>query len=129
MEQEVKATFEKLTKPPITRMQLVKYAGASGDFNPIHTDEEFALNSPMKGLIAHGMLSMGFLTQYVEKLVGDPLKIKEITVQFRSIVRPSDVISLEAKEVVSINNLQKLELHAKNQHESIVLKGEAFIDK
>lgn len=113
--------------PKITRIQLVKYAGASGDFNPIHTDEEFAKNSPLKGLIAHGMLSMGFLTQYVEKIAGDPLLVHDVSVQFRGIVRPDDVVTLEAHELESDDELRKLQLVIKNQNEAIVLKGEAII--
>ena len=48
-----------LVKGPIERIQLVKYAGASGDFNPIHVDEEYAKSAGMKSVFAHGMLSMG----------------------------------------------------------------------
>lgn len=127
MGKSVKQSFEKVSMPKITRIQLVKYAGASGDFNPIHTDEEFAKNSPLKGLIAHGMLSMGFLTQYVEKIAGDPLLVHDVSVQFRGIVRPDDVVTLEAHELESDDELRKLQLVIKNQNEAIVLKGEAII--
>jgi acyl dehydratase len=50
-----------LRKPPITKLQLVKYAGASGDYNLIHTDDETARTVGLDGVIAHGMLSMAFL--------------------------------------------------------------------
>src|ERR1700694_5319275 len=50
-----------LRKAPITKMQLVKYAGASGDYNLIHTDDETARTVGLEGVIAHGMLSMAFL--------------------------------------------------------------------
>ena len=67
------------TKKPITKVQLVKYAGASGDFNPLHFDEEYAKKRGLKKLIAHGMLSMGFLSEYVESVFEitniDPKKI------------------------------------------------------
>lgn len=119
--------FEKKTLPPITRTQLVKYAGASGDYNPIHTDEEFAKNSPLKGIIAHGMLSMGFITQYVEESIGNPLLIKELTVQFRAVVRPGDVVTIEVVEESTEQDVTNLKLEVKNQENSIVLKGEVFI--
>ena len=48
----------------MTRVQLVQYAGASGDFNPIHWDPERGEEMGLGGVIAHGMLSMGFLGQY-----------------------------------------------------------------
>ena len=54
-----------LVKEPITRTQLVRYAGASGDFNPLHFDDEFARSAGMGGAIAHGMLIMGFAGQAI----------------------------------------------------------------
>ena len=44
--------------PPVTRLQLIKYAGASGDFNPIHTVDEAAEEAGLPGVIAHGMLTL-----------------------------------------------------------------------
>ena len=54
----------RLVKPPVTHNQLVRYAGASGDFNPIHTDPEAGKAAGI-GLIAHGMLIMGFAGQAI----------------------------------------------------------------
>ena len=54
-----------LVKGPIQQIQLTRYAGASGDFNPIHQDDEFARAAGMGGVFAHGMLSMGFVGQAV----------------------------------------------------------------
>ncbi|MBT3432967.1 MAG: dehydratase, partial [Nitrospinaceae bacterium] len=59
-----------IIKDPIAKVQLVMYAGASGDFNPIHTDDEAAQARGLKGVIAHGMLSMGFLGQLAEAAFG-----------------------------------------------------------
>lgn len=59
-----------LAKAPVSRTQLVKYAGASGDYNPIHFDDEAARAGGLRGVIAHGMLSMGFLGQFVEAAFG-----------------------------------------------------------
>ena len=52
-----------LVKAPIEQIQLTRYAGASGDFNPIHQDDAFAKAAGMGGVFAHGMLSMGFVAQ------------------------------------------------------------------
>ena len=59
-----------LVKPPIQQIQLTRYAGASGDFNPIHQDDAFARAAGMGGVFAHGMLSMGFVAQSVTDWVG-----------------------------------------------------------
>ena len=52
-----------LVKAPITHLQLVRYAGASGDFNPLHTDPKIGEMIGTGGIIAHGMLIMGFVGQ------------------------------------------------------------------
>jgi len=54
-----------LVKEPITRVQIVRYAGASGDFNALHFDDEIGKRAGMGGIIAHGMLIMGFAGQAV----------------------------------------------------------------
>ena len=55
---------------PLTRTDIVRYAGASGDFNPIHHDEAFALSAGMPGVMAHGMLSAGILASFVTRWFG-----------------------------------------------------------
>lgn len=50
--------LEERVLPPVTRLQLIKYAGASGDFNPIHTVDEAAAEAGLPGVIAHGMLTL-----------------------------------------------------------------------
>jgi acyl dehydratase len=59
-----------LVKGPIRQIQLTRYAGASGDFNPIHQDPEFAQAAGMGSVFAHGMLSMGFVAQSVTDWLG-----------------------------------------------------------
>ncbi|WP_328820840.1 MaoC/PaaZ C-terminal domain-containing protein [Peribacillus faecalis] len=59
--------IEAIENDPISKVQLVKYAGASGDFNPLHTDDQFANKAGIDGVIAHGMLSMGLLGKYVRQ--------------------------------------------------------------
>src|SRR6202158_3688484 len=62
-----------MVKPPITQHQLNRYAEASGDFNPIHLNEEAARRVELDSVIAHGMLSMAFLGQYISLLIAsDP---------------------------------------------------------
>ena len=83
-----------IVKDPITKVQLVKYAGASGDFNPIHFDEETARNRGLKGIIAHGMLSMAFLGQLAESAFGAG-NVRKLEVHFRGMVNLGDVITLK----------------------------------
>jgi acyl dehydratase len=86
-----------VTEAPITKVQLVKYAGASGDFNPIHTDDETARGVGLSGVIAHGMLSMGFLGVYAAELVGAAGFVQSLKVRFSGMVQPGDVLVCRAR--------------------------------
>jgi acyl dehydratase len=66
----------------ITRDSLVRYAGASGDFNPIHYRDDFAQAVGLPGVLAHGMLTMGLAVQVVVDFVGDSGKILDYQVRF-----------------------------------------------
>ena len=75
----------------VTRADLVRYAGASGDFNPIHWNERFATEVGLPGVIAHGMLTMGLAARAVTAWAGDPGALVEYTVRFgRPVVVPDD---------------------------------------
>lgn len=56
-------SLEEIRLEPVSRMDLIKYSGASGDFNPIHTVDEEATKAGLPGIIAHGMWTMGNLTK------------------------------------------------------------------
>jgi acyl dehydratase len=66
----------------ITRDSLVRYAGASGDFNPIHYRDDVAQSVGLPGVLAHGMLTMGLAVQVVVDFVGDSGKILDYQVRF-----------------------------------------------
>ncbi|MFE2752956.1 MaoC family dehydratase [Actinosynnema sp. NPDC059335] len=75
----------------ITRADLVRYAGASGDFNPIHWNERFATEVGLPGVIAHGMLTMGLAARIVTDWTGDPGAVVEYGVRFgRPVPVPDD---------------------------------------
>lgn len=80
-----------LVKPPITHLQLVRYAGASGDFNPLHTDPEIGTTLGFGGIIAHGMLIMGFVGQMLSDFIG-PTALKTFGVRFKGMTHLDDVI-------------------------------------
>ncbi|NOJ61690.1 MaoC family dehydratase [Arthrobacter sp. 260] len=66
----------------VTRQDLVKYAGASGDFNPIHWNADFAQGVGLPGVIAHGMFTMGAAVQLVTDWVGDPTAVVDYQTRF-----------------------------------------------
>lgn len=75
----------------IERDALVRYAGASGDFNPIHYRDDVAASVGLPGVLAHGMLTMGVAVQPVVDWLGDPGKVLDYQVRFtRPVVVPAD---------------------------------------
>src|SRR5207253_11129188 len=84
-----------LVKPPITQEQLRRYADASGDHNPIHLDEEAAHRVGLDSVIAHGMLSMAFLGQFVMRQVADTpgAQLAQLKVRFMNMVRLGDTLT------------------------------------
>jgi len=114
-----------LVKKPVSKVQLVRYAGASGDFNPLHTDAEFGKSVGI-GQIAHGMLIMGFVGEAVTHWV--PKKyLRKFSVRFAGMTRPEDVITVTGKVTEKKqeggNNIVKGELLAKNQKDETIIAG------
>ena len=81
-----------VTKEPVTHLQLVRYAGASGDFNPLHTDPKVGEMIGTGGIIAHGMLIMGFVGQMLSDFIG-PLGLRKFGVRFKGMTHLEDVIT------------------------------------
>ena len=119
-----------LGKPPITKMQLVKYAGASGDYNLIHTDDETARTVGLDGVIAHGMLSMAFLGEYLCWLAG-PDSVRRLSVRFVAMVRPGDTLTCRGrvKERTTNGAVRRLQLEVwtENQRAERVTVGDAEV--
>ena len=84
-----------LVKGPIIKLHNIIYAGASGDFNPLHTDDDFARAVGMKdGVISQGMLVMGFVGQAITNWV--PRRcLKDFCVRFTGITRPGNTITVK----------------------------------
>src|SRR6185503_3562952 len=75
----------------VTRADLVRYAGASGDFNPIHWNERVATAVGLPGVIAHGMFTMALAGRAVTTWTGDPAAVVDFHVRFgRPVVVPDD---------------------------------------
>jgi len=119
-----------LVKGPIQQIQLTRYAGASGDFNPIHQDEEFARAAGMGGVFAHGMLSMGFVAQAVTDWAGAGT-VRKIGVRFAALVRLKDVVTCRGRVLSTSTkdgiNLVELEIWAENQRGEKIVTGRATV--
>ncbi|KMY53391.1 dehydratase [Bacillus sp. FJAT-27231] len=107
---------------PVTRLDLIQYAGASGDFNPIHTIDEEAEKAGLPGVIAHGMWTMGNLSKLFTPYYEEGF-IEEYSIRFRDIVRLDDVLTLKATFLKKVQNKLYFEVIAVNQEEKIVVKG------
>lgn len=84
--------LETIENPPITLEQLKKYAQASNDHNPIHTNPEVAKSVGLDGVIAHGMLIMGILSKYVIGISSHVALVKTIAMRFQKQTFLNDVI-------------------------------------
>jgi len=82
----------------LTRTDLVRYAGASGDFNPIHHDEGFAKAAGNPTVFGHGMLTAGFVARCITDYVG-PERLRRFKVRFATRVWPGDTITCRGRVV------------------------------
>ncbi len=87
----------------VTRGHLVRYAGAAGDFNPIHYSDHFATALGLPGVIAHGMLTMGIALRVVTDWVGDPAAVTAYAARFtRPVVVPDDADGAELNVTATV---------------------------
>ena len=93
----------------LTRDSLIRYAGASGDFNTIHYRDDVALSVGLEGVLAHGMLTMGFAVQPVIDWLGDPALIDDYQVRF---TRPVYVDAESGAEVTVSAKIGQLDIEA-----------------
>ncbi len=122
-------TREEVVIENLSRTQLVMYAGASGDYNPVHTDEVFATKiAGYPTVFAHGMLSMGATGRMLTNWVGDG-RLTKYGVRFVSQVWPGDSLTARATvQAIREENGQKLadlEVVTRNQEGKDVISGYA----
>jgi acyl dehydratase len=122
-------THEEVVVDDLTRTQLVMYAGTSGDYNPLHTDDLYTKEiAGYPGVFAHGMLSMGLTGTMLTNYVGDG-RLKKYGVRFTNQVWPGD--TLTAKSTVAAireeggETLVDLTLETVNQEGKSVVTGTA----
>lgn len=112
----------------IDKYQPYYYAGASGDFNAIHIDNDFAKKVGLGGIILQGLCTMAYVFRAAARN-NDPDKVKKFKVRFRQVVRPFDKLVIKNKVTNVENNLATLELIAENQKgEQVITNGLAVIE-
>jgi acyl dehydratase len=119
-----------LAKTPIDRVQLARYAGASGDYNPLHVDETYARGVGMPSVYAPGMLTMGFLGQLLSDW-GRGAQLRRYGVKFVKMVWPGDTVVCKGRVTDRYGEegrySAEVDLWAENQKGELVLKGQAQV--
>lgn len=117
----------------LSRDSLVRYAGASGDFNPIHYRDDFAQSVGLPGVLAHGMLTMGAAVQVAVDWVGDAGKIVDYQVRFTKpvLVDANDgavlVVTGKIGEIDAENKIVRIDLDARFNETAVLGKAQARV--
>ena len=116
------------TAPPLSRLTLALYAGASGDHNPIHVDIDFAKQAGMPDVFAHGMLSMAYLGRLLGNWVPQEA-IRSFAVRFVAITHVGDAITCSGTVVGKDDATRtlRIEVNTRNQAGEIKLSGDAVV--
>jgi acyl dehydratase len=120
---QVGESVKEMQLAPVSRIDLIKYAGASGDFNPIHTIDDEAKKAGLPGIIAHGMWSMGNLAKLFTGYYEEGF-IQDYSIRFKGMVFLNDVITLKASLIEKQEDKLRFNVKAVNQQGNEVLKGE-----
>lgn len=119
-----------LVLPPISRLGLALYCGASGDHNPIHVDIDFAKSAGMPDVFAHGMLSAAWLGRLLTNWVPQSA-IRSLDVRFAAITQVGETITCTGKVAETFEQegqrLVRLQLSTQNQDGIVKLTGEALV--
>jgi acyl dehydratase len=104
-----------------------RYAGASGDFNPIHIDEEFARSVGLPGRILHGLWSMAQVARAQTEAAGGPERLKRLSVQFRGMGVPEVELVVTSTVRELRDGVAVVDTEAKQGDTRVVRRGEAEI--
>ncbi|HYT40374.1 MAG TPA: MaoC family dehydratase [Acidimicrobiia bacterium] len=116
------ALLEPISRGPISRSQIARFAAATGDFNPIHTDEAFAQKIGFPSVIAHGPLTLAFLTQALGHNFGAD-KVRGVTAQFRAPILPGDTLRVEGTVTEVTGGRASCELRVVRGEDDVVATG------
>lgn len=122
----------------VSRQDLVKYAGASGDFNPIHWNEAFATSVELPGVIAHGMFTMGAAVQLVTDWAGDAAAVVDFQTRFTKPVLVADTTgtddagaSIEVSGTIGVLDAQahtaRVDLTVVSAGQKVLVKAQAVV--
>ena len=127
--QDIKAGTDmpQFSSGTVDRTMLALFAGASGDHNPIHLDDEKAREGGLPGVIIHGMLMMAILGRAVTNWVPQS-HIKKFSTRFAAMATPGDEIICSGKVAAINGSIAELELVAQNQSGKTLLNGLASVD-
>ena len=122
-------TGEQLPDLKVTpdRYLTVRYAGASGDFNPIHIDEEFARSVGLPGRILHGLWTMAQVARAQTEAAGGPERLKRLSVQFRGMGVPEQEVVVTSKVREVADGVALIDAEARQGDTRIVRRGEAEV--
>jgi len=110
----------------VTKESISTYAEITDDYNPLHLDDEFAAKTPMKGVIAHGTMSLSLIWQSLTATFGiEKTKDIAVTIRFRQPVRPGD--SLAAKGTLRDDKPNTYDVWVENQNGEKVIAGKAEV--
>ncbi len=118
-------TYTERLVEDLKRTQIVMYAGASGDYNPVHTDERYTKEiAGYPSVFAHGMLTMGMTGRVITNYVGDG-RLTKYGVRFTSQVWPGDTLNATATVEEISDGIVKLKVETTNQDGTVILSGYA----
>jgi peroxisomal enoyl-CoA hydratase 2 len=112
---EIGSLLPEIAFGPLGRADIVRYAGASGDFNPIHIDESYARRAGAPGVFAMGMLPAGYLATAVGRWFGGALRLRHFKVRFTARVWPGDVIACTGRVASIDEGVAAVELVARRR--------------
>ncbi|MBB6452446.1 acyl dehydratase [Salirhabdus euzebyi] len=121
-------SLQSITLDPVSRLDLIKYAGASGDFNPIHTIDEEATKAGLPGIIAHGMWTMGNLAKLFTPYYEEGF-IQDYKIRFSGMVFLGDILTLQATVDEVTDTYTVFHVKTVNQHGKEVIKGNVHFAK
>jgi acyl dehydratase len=120
-----------LVKPPVDRLQITRYLGASGDFNSLHCDEPYARAAGFPGIFAPAMIGMGFVSELVNEWVRGA-RVRRVQARFVKFIWPGDVLTSRGR--VTARHFEDggryaadIEVWAENQRGELVVRGAATV--
>ncbi|MGY2872900.1 acyl dehydratase [Marmoricola sp. URHA0025 HA25] len=113
---------------PITRTDIVRYAGAGGDFNPVHHDDVYARSLGLPGVFAMGLLGAGYLSRVLAEEFGAST-VQRFTVRFRAQVWPGETLDLavDGSEPTEQRDVRQVRLSARNESGELKITAEALV--